>query len=72
MIKNIQLDEIQAEDDFDQQIIEDITFDEPTKTVQSGIDSRVDMNALNSPVELVRMLEKQRLINEGIPVPTGY
>tara|TARA_Y100000114_G_scaffold151596_1_gene168567 strand:+ start:5614 stop:6516 length:903 start_codon:yes stop_codon:yes gene_type:complete len=44
----------------------------PAKTVQSGIDPRVDMNALNSPVELVRMLEKQRLINEGIPVPTGY
>jgi len=44
----------------------------PAKTVQPGIDPRVDMNALNSSIELVRMLEKQRLINEGIPVPTGY
>ena len=64
-----------ADDDESDLIIEDITFDDPTKTNvnnQQGIDPRVDMNALNSPVQVVRMLEKQRLINEGIPVPAGY
>ena len=75
MIKNIQLDPIEIDDDESDLIIEDITFDDPTKTNvnnQQGIDPRVDMNALNSPVQVVRMLEKQRLINEGIPVPAGY
>ena len=43
-----------------------------TTNAQPGIDPRVDMTALNSPIQVVRMLEKQRLINEGIPVPTGY
>lgn len=79
-IKNIQLDPIEVEDDFDQQIIEDVDFTDPSinmspavnSGVAAGVDPRVDMTALNSPVEVVRMLEKQRLINEGIPVPAGY
>ena len=49
------------------------TNKQPALTLaQPGIDPRVDMTALNSPVQVVRMLEKQRLINAGIPVPAGY